>query len=154
MCCTYVTVLWLASAVFGEKKEARTLTIHALKQLDMFFFLLISRESHRGWSPETPGERKVGLYRFIVVTPADVKQAGFFFILSFHHRTHRAALVSWFGLVSKLEEDLAGCGPTAFAERIKVLFGERCVQDPSERGNGWCCRHEWSYGRPPDFKIY
>lgn len=101
--------------------------------MDFFFsFLLISRESHRGWSPETPRESKVGHCRFIVVKPADVLQAGFN-SLTIELTVHRGLGK----LVSKLEEeDLAGCDPTPFGKCIKVFLGGRCVMDPSKRGNG------------------
>lgn len=89
-------------------------------------FLLISRESHRGWSPETTREGKVGHCRFIVVMPADVVQAGFN-SLTIELTVHRGLGK----LVSKLEEeDLAGCDPTPFGKCIKVFFGGETCYGP------------------------
>lgn len=157
-----VAVLVLASAVWKKKrKTGADINNPRLKLLDIFSFLLIPRELLRGWSPEATGESKVGHCRFIEVTPADVTRAGFYSLtieLTVQPHILRFGPFPTIGkLVSELEEDLAGCDPTAFGKCIKVfLFFWRgdAFRTPLSVGMDSSCRHEWSSGRPADFEIY
>lgn len=160
LCAVHTSLFCGFCSVEKKQNEGTDINNSRLKHLGhcFFFFLLISRESHRGWSPETPGERKAGCCCF-TVTPS----GGFFWFVYFAVELAVVWTVSKGGenLVSELVEDLAGSDPIQLhlenaLRFFFVFFVERgdALRTPSQRGNGQSCRHEWSSGRPADSLIF